>query len=237
MAINKKKRCIISNIEIIKQQIQTHIDTNEYGEAIKILSELLKDEQLPDEDKIWALRLRAHCYSWCAGMDEEETAQLPEAEDSDEDVELALADLDAVLAMDSLTDAQRVEVLFERITELRWMFAYEQASNDCLRILETVGAKFADKINAYYTLADLNMCLDKPFDAADNLTKILENDEIPLPLKAEVLEFRAEVRTQAGQMYEAIDDLEAALDIFKRMEHAAGIMRLAQKIQSCSNMT
>ncbi|MFI4910595.1 MAG: hypothetical protein ACIAQZ_02885 [Sedimentisphaeraceae bacterium JB056] len=228
----------MSDIAAIKQEIQFHIDADEYDSAIGLLSDLLNETSINEKTQVWALRLRAHCYSWCAGMDDAASVEedIPEADEADEDVEKALSDLNRVLQMPSLTSQERVEVLFERITELRWLARYEDAVQDCCRILDTSNLDIDDVTNAYFTRADLYLCLEQSGKALDDLGAILSNDNILQSTRAETLEFRADVWVQAGEIYKALDDLEVAMDIFKSMEYACGIKRVAEKIYAYSSM-
>jgi tetratricopeptide (TPR) repeat protein len=228
------------NTTAIKRRIQEHIDGDEYVSAISLLAELIDSPDVDDQSRIWALRLRAHCYSWCAGMDEAAAAcsqeQSPQEPGADKQVELALCDLDRVLATPSLDRQTRVEVLFERITELRWLERYEEAVKDCGRILDTPSIELNAKLNAFYTRADLYLCLDNTAAAIDDLCAILADEGIAPSTRAETLEFRADVLAQTGEIYKALDDLEVAMDIFKSMEYACGIKRIAEKIHTFSSM-
>ncbi len=225
-------------IDNAKLDVQAHIDADEYDSAIVVLTDVLNCAVIDTETRVWALQTRAHCYSWCAGMDDAASVEedIPTASQADEDVEKALSDLNAILEISSLPSKKRVEVLFERITELRWLGRNQEAVDDCNRILDTHQLSPADTVNAYFTRADLNLDSENTGRAIDDIGAILKIPDILDSTRAEALEFRADIFGQAGEIYKALDDLHEAMNIYKITAHICGIKRIAEKIYTYSSM-
>ncbi len=221
-----------------KLAVQTHIDADEYDSAIAVLTSILNNTPIDVETKVWALQTRAHCYSWCAGMDDAASVEedIPTASEADEDVEKALDDLNAILETASLPPKKRVEVLFERITELRWLLRNDEAIDDCNRILDMPQLPLTDIVNAYFTRADLHLTAENTGRAIDDIDAILKIKDISDSTRAEALEFRADIFGHSGEIYKALDDLNEAMNVYKKTAYICGIKRIAEKIYAYSSM-